>query len=119
MRDLRAAPAALVITLCLASQAKADDPCLPAPTTGNALTGLATLLGQQQRDQACTTLRQSQWADYFAHQKSQQPPGTSVPRPQAAQDTPQYGNNALQMMTRAVVTFGALRALYAAAPRAR
>jgi hypothetical protein len=139
MRDHVAGRAALMIVLCFAWQAKADDPCLPARATGNAIIDLANLMGQQQRTQECTTLRQAQWAAYNAHQKSlQDTQGGGAARPQTAQveqegkvggtvpvppnppalsrDNPQ---NALRMMTGALATLRELRAAYAVAPRER
>jgi hypothetical protein len=139
MRDPVAGHAALAIALFFACQAKADDPCLPARATGNAIIDLANLMGQQQRTQECATLRAAQWAAYNAHQKSlQETQGAGAARPQTAQveqagkvggtvpvppnppslsgDNPQ---NALRMMTGALATLRELRAVYAIAPRPR
>jgi hypothetical protein len=130
MRDRVARRAALVVVLCLARQAKADDPCLPAQTTGNPLTDPATLLNQQQRFQDCLSLRQAQWAAYNAHQKSlldtqgkvggtvlwgagrirpEGPPKPPNP-PALAGNSPQA---ALQMMVGILGSFGEPRGVYA------
>jgi hypothetical protein len=118
MRDRVARRAALVVVLCLARQAKADDPCLPAQTTGNPLTDPATLLNQQQRFQDCLSLRQAQWAAYNAHQKSlldtQGKVGGTVPvppnPPAVSGNSPQA---ALQMMVGILGSFGEPRGVYA------